>query len=112
MLLAFEHCGAPQPCPTAKEEPHEPTTAACDCCRHPTGAIEPVWLSLAVDASLPGGGTTTSIRPLHRPCTGRGRSCSRSRVVDDEIVELPGHHRCLCAQPSFGSAGGSPGTNR
>jgi hypothetical protein len=58
------------------------------------------------------GGTTTNVRPLHGPCTGRSRPRSRSRIVDDESVELPGHHRCLCAQPSFGSTGGISGTNR
>src|ERR671921_28995 len=82
------------------------TTTACDSRRHLTGAIEPVWLPLAVDASLSGGGATTSVRPLHRSCDWHSRSHSRSRVMDDESVELQGHHRCLCAQPSFGSAGG------
>src|SRR5215213_2550295 len=39
------------------------------------------------------------------------RPRSRSRIMDDESVELPGHHHCLCAQPFFGSAGDSLRTN-
>src|SRR5215208_7932697 len=64
-----------------------------------------------MDASLPGGRTTASIRHLHGPCTGHCRPRSRSRIMDDESVELPGHHHCLCAQPFFGSAGDSLRTN-
>src|SRR5919112_5234906 len=55
------------------------------------------------------GATTTSIRHLYRLCTGRCRSRSRGRIVDDESVELLGHHRGMCAQPPSGSAGGIPG---
>src|SRR5919107_5712110 len=95
--------------PRGKEERTDyalSTTAACDCRRYLTGAIEPVWLPLAVDASLSGGGATTSARPLHRSYAWHCGSHSCRRVVDDESVELQGHHRCLCTQPSFGSSEG------
>src|SRR5215207_3599623 len=42
----------------------------------------------------------------------RCRSRSSGRIVDDESVELQGHHHCLRAQPPLGSARGIPGANR
>jgi hypothetical protein len=53
-------------------------------------------------------GKTTGVCPLLGYCGGPRR---RRRIMDDETVELLGHHRCLCAQLSFGSAGGSHGSN-
>ena len=90
-----------------KEEAHTLATAGRGNRRHPTCIIEPLWLPLALDPSLPLGATTTSNRYLHGLSTGHRRSRSRSRIVDDESVELLGHHHCLCAQPSCRSAWGS-----
>src|SRR5919107_4344380 len=74
-----------------RSKAHTLATAGRDYRRPPTGAIEPLWLPLALDPSLPMGATTTSNRYLHGLSTGHRRSRSRSRIVDDESVELLGH---------------------
>src|SRR5215207_5029915 len=110
MLLVFEHCGARQPCPTAKEEPHEPTTAACDYCRYPTGAVyldELPWP--VVVRRFRGGGSNTDVCYLLGHCAGHcGHRCCR-RIMDDENVELVADRSSLCAQHPFECVGVSDG---
>src|SRR4028119_1792653 len=87
-------------------------TAGCDRCRHLTGAIESVWVPLAVDASRPRGGSPASVYLLLGYCAGHCGPARRLRIMDAKSVELLGYGNRLCAQPPFGSAGDSPGTKR
>src|SRR5215208_7983167 len=109
MLLGFERCGAPQPCPTAKEE--EETRMSSRPLPVTVAAILLVLLSLfnfpwVYEIFFPGA-EGTGRAPLLGVC---GRRCGprrRRRIVDAQTMELLEHHRCLCAQLPFGSAGSS-----
>src|SRR5215204_1654486 len=91
---------------------HALPTAARDRRRHPTGAIEPVRLPLAVADPLPGGRRSTSVHLLRGYRAGHRGPARRLRVMEAKDVELVGrHHRCR-ARPPYGSARDSPGTER
>jgi hypothetical protein len=96
-----------------EEDPYALTTGSRNCRHHPTGAAEPVRLPLALVASLPRlTRTTTSVRPLLGLRAGHRGSRRRRRIVDDEAVEFVGYRCRLWAELSFGSAGGSDGSDR
>src|SRR5215217_5920602 len=105
-----EHCSvASWGCTSIAEggltDAHAPP--ACECRRHPTGALEPNELPLAVLVLVSGGRRTTSVYPLLGVCGGRcGHRC-RHRIVDDAKVELLAHHRRLCTQLPFGITWGA-----